>query len=75
MATIRCISSEHKSVSFMLNGGNPKDIMVTALQDGDFWYTIGWYTTEKGAKRAAIKSLKKHGYLFNEEEVMNLKLA
>ena len=75
MATIRCTNSESKSVSFMFNGGNPNDIMVAAMQDGEYWFTIGWYKTEKGAKRAAIKSMKKHGYLLNESEVMNLKLS
>lgn len=44
------------------------------MQDGEYWFTIGRYKTENGAKRAAIKALKKHGYLFNEQEVMNLKL-
>ena len=38
MTTIRCTNSESKSVSFVFNGGNPNDIMVAAMQDGEYWY-------------------------------------
>ena len=50
-------------------------IMVFALEDGEFWFTIGdGYATETGAKRAAVKKMAKHGYTFNEQEMKNLKI-
>ena len=49
--------------------------MVFALEDGEFWFTIGdGYATEAGAKRAAVKKMAKHGYTFNEHEMKNLKI-
>ena len=74
MWSIKCINSTSKSVVFMLNGNHVNDIMVIAMQDGEYWYTIGRYKSEKGAKRAAIKSMEKHGYILNESELMNLKI-
>ncbi len=72
MATIKCNNSERKSVKFFNNG---TDIMVFALEDGEFWFTIGeGYATEAGAKRAAVKKMAKHGYTFNEQEMKNLKI-
>ena len=72
MTTIKCNNSERKSVKFFNNG---TDIMVFALEDGEFWFTIGdGYTTEAGAKRAAVKKMAKHGYTFNEQEMKNLKI-
>ena len=72
MTTIKCNNSERKSVKFFNNG---TDIMVFALEDGEFWFTIGeGYATEAGAKRAAVKKMAKHGYTFNEQEMKNLKI-
>ena len=72
MTTIKCNNSERKSVKFFNNG---TDIMVFALEDGEFWFTIGdGYATEAGAKRAAVKKMEKHGYTFNEQEMKNLKI-
>ena len=72
MTTIKCNNSERKSVKFFNNG---TDIMVFALEDGEFWFTIGdGYATEAGAKRAAVKKMAKHGYTFNEQEMKNLQI-
>lgn len=72
MTTIKCNNSERKSVRFFNNG---TDIMVFALEDGEFWFTIGdGYVTESGAKRAAVKKMAKYGYTFNEQEMKNLKI-
>ena len=49
--------------------------MVFAIEDGEYWFTIGkGYTTENGAKRAAVKTMAKYGYTFNEKEMKNLKI-
>ena len=36
MVTIKCNNSERKSVKFSLNGGQKDEIMVTAIQDGEY---------------------------------------
>lgn len=72
MTTIKCNNSERKSVEFLPMSNC---IMAFALEDGEFWFTIGdGYTTEAGAKRAAVKKMAKHGYTFNEQEMKNLKI-
>ena len=72
MTTIKCNNSERKAVEFFNNG---KTIMVFALQDGEYWFTIGdGYSTENGAKRAAVRKMAEHGYTFNESEMKNLKI-
>jgi hypothetical protein len=72
MTTIKCNNSERKAVKFFNNG---TDIMVFALQDGEFWFTIGeGYATEAGAKRAAVKKMAKHGYTLNANELEALTL-
>ena len=70
MTTINCNNSERKSVKFFNNGTT---IMVFALEDGEYWFTIGdGYTTEAGAKRGAVKKMAKYGYTFDEKEMKNL---
>lgn len=72
MATIKCNNSERKAVEFWVNR---KTIMVFALEDGEYWFTIGdGYSTENGAKRAAVRKMLMHGYTFNESEMKNLKI-
>lgn len=72
MTTIKCNNSERKSVEFFNNGAT---IMVFAVQDGEYWFTIGkGYATEAGAKRAAVKKMAMFGYTFNEQEMKNLKI-
>ena len=71
MATIKCNNSDHKAVSFFLNGGI--NILVMAMQDGEYWFSIGHgYKNEKTAKRAAVKEFAKHGYTFDAKEMENL---
>ena len=72
MTTIKCNNSERKSVKFFNNGAT---IMVFAIEDGEFWFTIGeGYGTENGAKRAAVRVMAKYGYTFDAQEMKNLKI-
>ena len=72
MATIKCNNSERKSVKFFNNGNT---ILVFAIEDGEYWFSIGnGYTTLNGAKRAAVRTMAKYGYTFNESEMKNLKI-
>ena len=49
--------------------------MVFAIEDGEFWFTIGeGYGTENGAKRAAVRVMAKYGYTFDAQEMKNLKI-
>lgn len=74
MTTIKCNNSDHKSVSFFLNGG--MNILVFAMQDGEYWFSIGkGYKNEKTAKRAAVKEMAKSGYTFDAKEMENLVIA
>ena len=78
MVKIQCNNSERKSVQFTLNGGRKDEIMVFALQDGEYWFAIGngrIYSTESGAKRAAVREMKSFGYTFDENEMKNLQIA
>lgn len=71
MATIKCNNSDRKAVSFFLNGGI--NILVMAMQDGEYWFSIGHgYKNKKTAKRAAVKEFAKHGYTFDAKEMENL---
>lgn len=72
MITINCNNSTRKSVKFVPMSNC---IMVFALEDGEYWFTIGdGYATESGAKKAAVKKMAQHGYTFNENEMKNLKI-
>ena len=78
MATIKCNNSERKSVKFSLHGGRKDEIMVTAIQDGEYWFSIGndrIYRTVSGAKKAAVKEMSKMGYTFDENEMKNLEIC
>ena len=73
MTTIKCNNSTSKAVQFFPNGGNMNDIIVFAINGGDYWFTIGdGYKTIEGAKRAAIKKMALHGYTFNEAKMKAL---
>ena len=70
MVTIKSNNSKMVAVKFVPMSNC---IMVFALEDGEYWFTIGdGYATEAGAKRAAVKQMAKHGYTFNEQEMKNL---
>lgn len=76
MTTIKCNNSERKAVEFFLNGGRKDEIMVFAIQDGEYWFTIGkFYKTVLGAKRAAVKVMAQHGYTFDANEMANLNIT
>ena len=78
MVTIKCNNSERKSVKFSLNGGQKDEIMVTAIQDGEYWFSIGngrIYKTTSGAKKAAVKEMAQLGYTFDENEMKNLEIC
>lgn len=76
MTTIKCNNSERKAVEFFLNGGRKDEIMVFAIQDGEYWFTIGkFYKTVSGAKHAAVKVMAQHGYTFDANEMANLNIT
>ena len=76
MTTIKCNNSDNKAVEFFLNGGRKDEIMVFAIQDGEYWFTIGkFYKTVSGAKRAAVKTMAKYGYTFDANEMANLNIT
>lgn len=69
MKTIKCINS-NKSVSFFDNGNT---VLVFAQQDGEYWFTIGkGYKTLNGAKRSAVKEMKKMGYTIEPKALESL---
>lgn len=49
----------------MINADGFGGILAIAQQDGEFWFTVGWYKTEKGAIRSAKKQLANLGYELN----------
>ena len=71
---ITCTSSD-KAVTFMPNADGFGGILAIASQDGEYWFTLGWYKTTAGAKRAAVKQLGALGYRFNENELKALVIA
>lgn len=78
MVKIKCNNSESKSVQFTLNGGRKDEIMVFALQDGEYWFAVGngrMYKTANGAKKAAVKEMGQFGYTFDEKEMRELAIA
>lgn len=78
MVTIKCNNSARKAVKFSLNGGQKDSIIVTALQDGEYWFSVGnghIYKTTSGAKKAAVKEMAQMGYTFDENEMKNLEIC
>lgn len=81
MRTLITKDGKHE-VTFMENGGNKRDIIVCAsiileckaVQSRltDYWYTIGYFKTIKGAVRSAKRQMQEHGYQFNEAEIDSL---
>lgn len=47
-------------------------IAVFAIQDNEYWFTIGWYKTINGAIIAAKMAMKKHGYTFGKKAFSKL---
>lgn len=63
MKTINCKNSTSKTVQIFEDGQGR--ILAAAMQDGEYWFTIGWYKSEKTAIRASVKQLAKLGYELN----------
>ena len=61
---ITCKNSD-KAVEFMMNADGFGGILAIATQDKEYWFTVGWYKTEKGAIRSAKKQLSRLGYELN----------
>lgn len=53
------------SVVIMTNADGFGTSLVIAEQEGEYWFTIGWYKTEAGAIRGAKKQLSALGYTLN----------
>ena len=52
------------SIEMIENADGFGGILTMALQDGEYWFTVGWYKTIANAKRGAAKQLAKLGYTF-----------
>ena len=63
MKKFTCKNSNSKTVEIMCDASGR--YLAAAMQDGEYWFTIGWYKSEKTAIRASIKKLAKHGYELN----------
>lgn len=48
-----------------MNADSFGGILVIAQEDGEYWFTVGWYKTEKGAIRSAKKQMANFGYELN----------
>ena len=69
MKTINCNNSSSKSVIFFENDGS---ILAFAQQDGEYWFSVGYFKTLAGAKRSAVRQLAALGYTFNAAEMKAL---
>lgn len=49
----------------MMDADTMGRILAVATQDGEYWFTLGWYKTEAGAVRSARKQLAALGYTLN----------
>ena len=61
---INCNNS-NKAVELMMDANGFGGILAIATQDNEYWFTVGWYKTEKGAIRSAKKQLARLGYELN----------
>lgn len=48
---------------------NSCQVMAVAKEDGEYWFTIGWYSNIKTAARYAAKKMEKMGYKFDPKEL------
>lgn len=62
--TIACKNS-NKSIYMMMNADGQGRILVVAQQEDEYWFTVGWYKSEKTAIRGARKQLAALGYELN----------
>lgn len=54
-----------KALELMENADGFGGILAIATQENEYWFTVGWYKTEKGAIRSAKKQLARLGYELN----------
>ena len=69
MKSVKCTNTERKTVRFCLNGHETDQIIVTAIQDGEYWFQIGMYKTLKNAKKQAVRQMKQVGYTLDQKEL------
>lgn len=74
MKAIIRTSSEHKSVKIM---ANDSQVMAFALQDGEFWFTIGRdsepvFRSIPEAIAAARTQMGEQGYTLNEQDISRI---
>ena len=49
--------------------GGGSQFHAVAKEDGEYWFTIGWYSSAKAAARYAAKKMEKMGYKFDPKEL------
>ena len=64
MKTIFCTDSR-TSIEMMMNADSCGSILVVACQDGEYWFSVGWFKTEAGAIRSARRQLAALNYTLN----------
>lgn len=69
MKHIYCNNSSSKSVVFF---DNDNSIIAMAEQDGEYWFSIGYFKTLAGAKRSAVRQMAALGYTFDEKQMKAL---
>lgn len=62
--TYNCKNSD-KAVTFMFDADGQGRILAIATQEGEYWFSVGWYKTEANAIRASRKQLSALGYTLN----------
>lgn len=72
MIEIKCNNSKFKSVIFWRNGGREDQVMVFAMEENEYWFTIGTYNSLRNAKKGAVKAMGDHGYTFDPVELKTL---
>lgn len=58
-------NNSNKAVELMMDADGFGGILAIATQENEYWFTVGWYKTEKGAIRSAKKQLARLGYELN----------
>lgn len=64
-------TKKHKemiTVEIQVIGGGSQ-FHAVAKEDGEYWFTIGWYSSAKTAARYAAKKMEKMGYKFDPKEL------
>ena len=56
------------TVEIQVIGGGAQ-FHAVAKENGEYWFTIGWYSSAKIAARYAAKKMSKMGYEFDPAEI------